>query len=366
MKLVVPKYEEFSEPLPLDCGRTLEGYRICYETYGNLADDRGNALLLCHGMSANAHAMGRHGPDDSRLGWWDIAIGPGKMLDTDKYFIICSNVIGSAGGSTGPASVDPFTGRPYGIRFPVVTIPDMVRAQVRLIERLGIDRLHGVIGGCFGAHQAMQWGVAHGDKVRRIIAITVRASASAHTLALWEVIRAAIRSDPSWHGGDYYEIAVPTTGPGLATGISLLQWMDADFAQKRYGRERFQSNGPLYSLEAEFSVQCMIDRVIGADHASVDANAFLYLTKAADYFDLGDGHASLEDGLRRSGGEYLLVSYERDARYPVVETERLAKALRSAGRNVAHLVLNNALSHGAYLYDLTGLDGEVAAFLGQR
>jgi homoserine O-acetyltransferase len=361
--LIRPQYEEFSESLPLDCGRELGHYRICYETYGRLANDRSNALLLCHGMSTDAHAMGRRTSDEPKPGWWDSAVGPGKMLDTNKYFIICSNVIGGAGGSTGPGSVELATGWPYGMRFPIVTIPDMVRAQTRLIDRLGIDRLHGVIGGCFGGHQAMQWGAAHGERVGKVVAITVRSAASAYTLALWEIVRASIRNDPAWRGGNYYGHARPVVGTGLATAISLLQWMDSDFMQARYGRDRVRGPGPQYDFEPEYSIQRMMARVIEADHATVDANTFLYLTRAADYFDLAAGQANLIDGLRRAGGDYLLVSYERDARYPVAETERLAEALRLVGRSVKHLVLSSALSHGAYLYDIAGLDREVSAFL---
>jgi homoserine O-acetyltransferase len=361
--LTSPSYEDFDDPLLLDCGRVLASFRICYESYGTLAPDGGNAILLCHGMSADAHAMGGRESGTARPGWWDMAVGPGKMLDTDRYFVVCSNVIGGSGGSTGPSALDPLTGRPFGTCFPVVTIPDMVRAQMRLIDRLGISQLQAVIGGCFGGHQALQWGVAYGDRVRKIIAITVRAAASAYTLALWELVRATIRSDPAWLEGDYYTSTRPSTGIGLATALSLLQWMDADFMQVRYGREREFGAPPLFNLDPEFAVQKMMARVIEGGQVSLDPNSLLYLTKAADYFDLSAGCSSLAEALSDAGGEYLLVSYERDTRYPVAETERLAQALRRAGRSVSHVVLSNALSHGAYLYDLAGLDTEVRAFL---
>jgi homoserine O-acetyltransferase/O-succinyltransferase len=209
----------------------------------------------------------------------------------------------------------------------------------------------------------MQWGVAHGERVGKIIAITVRAAASAHTLALWELVRSVIRSDPAWLGGDYYTSNRPSRGIGLATALSLIQWMDADFMQARYGRARDAQAVPLFSLAPEFTVQKMMARVIEAGHASLDPNSLLYLTKAADYFDLNAGCSSLAEALCGAGGDYLLVSYERDPRYPVAETERLVQALRGAGRSASHVVLSNVLSHGAYLYDLAGLDTEVRAFL---
>ncbi len=361
--LTTPIYEEFTDPLPLDCGGELARYRICYESYGTLAPDGGNAILLCHGMSADAHAKKGRDSEGDRPGWWDKAIGPGKMLDTDRYFVICSNVIGGSGGSTGPNTLDPHTGRPYGTRFPVVTIPDMVRAQTRLIDRLGISQLWAVVGGCFGGHQAMQWGVAHGDRVRKTVAITVRPSASAYTLALWEIVRAAVRSDPQWRGGDYYSDGLPVCGTGLATAISLLQWMDADLMESRYGRMPGSDAVPAFCLEPEFAIQQMMARVMRSSSTPVDPNSLLYLTKAADYFDLARGHESLAAGMRGACGEFLLVSYERDIRYPVAETERLVEALRPNARSVTHLVLRNALSHGAYLYDLAGLDTEVVSFL---
>lgn len=365
MALVKPQFEVFSEPLLLDCGRELTEYRICYEAYGQLAPDRSNVLLLCHGLSVDAHAMGRHRVDDLKPGWWNNAIGPGHMLDTDKYFIICSNVIGGAGGSTGPGSINPATGQPFGMGFPIVTIPDMVRAQVRLIDRLNIARLHAVIGGCFGGHQALQWGAAHGDRTKGIVAMTVRAASAAYSIALWEVVRTAIRNDPAWCNGDYYGGPKPLDGPGLATAIALLQWMDPDFMQARYGRERVAGTSPKYSFAQEFAVEQMIGRVMVTEHASMDANCLLYLTRAADYFDLSAGHSSLSGAFLNACSEHLLVSYERDIRYPVVETEKLAEALRSAGRSVKHLVLDSPLSHGAFLYDLAGLDTAICKFLTQ-
>jgi homoserine O-acetyltransferase/O-succinyltransferase len=363
MTIVEPRIARFGEDLRLDSGAVLDGYQLAYETYGTLAPDRANAVLVCHGLSGDAHAMGRHAPEDVRPGWWDIAIGPGRMIDTDRYFVICSNVIGGSGGSTGPGSPDPSTDRPFGIRFPVVTIADMVRAQVRLIDRLGIDRLHAVVGGCLGGHLALHWGIVHGERVRRVIAITVRAASAPYGIALWEVIRRAIRSDPNWRNGDYYGRSWPRLGLGLATMIALLHWMDGDQMETRYGRGRVGAAEPQYGFAPEFAVEHMIAKVAEAETNTMDPNTFLYLTRAMDYFDLTAGHPSLADALRQAGGDYLLVSYERDRRYPVSETERLAEALRQAGRAVRHVILNNSMSHGAFQFDLTGLDPVVRAFL---
>ena len=205
-----PRQLRLAEPLALDCGATLPGATVNFETYGTLSARRDNAILLCHSLTQRAHAAGRHGPGDARPGWWDGAIGPGRLLDTSKYFVICADAL-AAGGTTGPASTDPATGQPYGMRFPVITVRDMVRLQHRLVRRLGIERLHAVIGGCLGGQQAIGWAIGYPGMIARAVVITTTPATSAHTIAIFAVMRHLIRADPLWRDGDYYATAFPGT-----------------------------------------------------------------------------------------------------------------------------------------------------------
>ena len=224
-----------TEPLPLECGRVLPGHTVSFETYGTLAAARDNAILVCHSLTKGAHAAGRHAPGDPRPGWWDAAIGPGRLLDTDRYFVICAETL-AAGRSTGPASPDPATGRPYGLRFPVVTVRDMVHAQQQLITRLGIERLHAVIGGCFGGQQAIEWAIQHPGQVGNAVIITTTPATSAHSIAIFTVMRRLIRGDPAWNGGDYYGESFPAAGLGAAIAAAVPLWMSAEAMDARFAR----------------------------------------------------------------------------------------------------------------------------------
>ena len=246
------------EPLLLDCGRALPEYVVNFETYGTLSAARDNAILVCHSLTSRAHAAGRHAPDDQRPGWWDAAIGPGKMLDTKRYFVICADALG-AGQTTGPASPDPETGRRYGVRFPVITVRDMVRAQHRLVQRLGIERLHAVIGGCMGGQQAVEWAIAYPAMVGNAVVITTTPATSAHTIAIFSVMRHLIRADPEWNAGDYYGRSFPAAGLGAAVAAAVPLWMSREAMEARFGR---RSSGYRYTLGPEFEVESFIARLV--------------------------------------------------------------------------------------------------------
>ena len=270
--------KKFDEPLLLRSGKQLPQYSLNFETYGKLASTRDNAILVCHSLTGNAHAAGQGG-------WWDQAIGPGRMLDTDEYFVVCSDTLAS-GTSTGPASADPTTGRPYGLRFPVVTVQDMVAAQRRLIETLGIDRLRAVIGGCFGGQQALEWAICQADTVRDVVVITATPATSAHTIAVFSVMRHLIRADPAWNEGDYYGGPFPAAGlnAAVATGVPL--WMSREAMEERFGRRTTPGGGYEYTLEPEFEMEAFIDRITAQPRPTLDPHGLMYRMRAEEYYDL--------------------------------------------------------------------------------
>jgi homoserine O-acetyltransferase len=355
-----PHALRIEEPLSLDCGRMLPGHTVSFETYGTLSAARDNAILVCHSLTKGAHAAGRHAPGDPQPGWWDAAIGPGKMLDTGRYFVICADTL-AAGRSTGPASPDPATGRPYGLRFPVVTVRDMVHAQHQLVTRLGIERLHAVIGGCFGGQQVLEWAIQYPGMVGNAVVITTTPATSAHSIAIFTVMRRLIRGDPAWNGGDYYGESFPSAGLGAAVAAAVPLWMSAEAMDARFGRRSVA--GHAYTLDAEFEVESFISRLAEQASHQLDPNGLMYLTRAVEYFDLERTYGRLELALAPVSSRVLFVSYRRDWRYPAAETDRMHRALLAAGKDSSHIVLDSGLGHGAFLFDVPGLAPSVGSFL---
>jgi homoserine O-acetyltransferase/O-succinyltransferase len=332
---------------------------VNFETYGTLSAARDNAILVCHSLTSRAHAAGRHAPEDPQPGWWDAAIGPGKMLDTTRYFVICADTLG-AGQSTGPASPDPETGRRYGIRFPVITVRDMVRAQHRLVQRLGIERLHGVIGGCLGGQQALEWAIAYPAMVANAVVITTTPATSAHSIAIFSVMRHLIRADPDWQGGDYYGRSFPAAGLNAAVAAAVPLWMSREAMEARFGR---RSSGYRYTLGPEFEVEAFIGRLVAQARHELDPNGLMYLMRAVEYFDLEREYGSLEAAFKPVSARTMFVSYRQDWRYPAAEAERMRAAMTAAGGDARHLVLDSAMGHGAFLYEVGGLAPRVSGFL---
>lgn len=353
---------KFDEPLALEGGASLPGFEIAYETYGDLDANGENAILVCHGLTADQRAAGAD-PSDRKPGWWQSAIGPGAALDTDRYFVVSANVLGGFGGTSAPASIDPRTGRPYGLRFPIVTIGDMVQAQAKLASRLGIDRFHAVVGGCMGGFLTLEWMVRFPDRLRNAIVISATAQTSTHNVALWEVMREAIRRDPNWRNGDYYDGEPPRSGLALLAMFGALYWMDRATLAKRFGLRRIVGQEPAFSFAPEFEIEAFLHRIGGNVSDRLDANALLYLTRAIDYFDLTRGNQSLSQALAGARARTLLVSYRADWRYPSEEMEEINQALHAHGLSSRHVMVDSPFGHGGFLYDFSSLDPVIREFL---
>ena len=356
---------QFDEPLELACGKTLPEFRIAYETYGSLNAQRDNAILVLHGLTGTQHAAGPAETGD-RPGWWNAAIGPGKAFDTDRFFIVSPNALGSYGGSTSAASTNPQSGKAYGSDFPIVTIGDSVKSQARLADTLDIARFHAIAGGCFGGFQAMEWMARYPSRVGRSIIISATPRTSTHNTALWAVLRAAIRSDPNWNGGDYYDGPAPDAGLGLAAMFGALFWMSRDVFEDKFGLQRITGDAPAYGFEPEYTVEAFLDGVSRNAAGRIDANALLYLTRAIDYFDMSRGHGSLADAFARYTAPTLLVSYTNDWRYPPADMQELAEALTANTTPCRHETLDSPAGHGGFLYDTERLAPRLTQFLSER
>lgn len=352
-------------PLQLQSGARLAEVEIACQTYGRLSPARDNVVLVLHGLTADQHAAGHCSGPAGRPGWWDIAIGPGKTIDTDRHYVVSPNVIGGAGGTTGPASLDPATGKPFGLRFPVITVGDMARAHLALLDRLGIDRVHMAIGGCLGGFQVLELLAAAPERIRKAAILSATARTSAHNTALWAVLRAALKSDPAWNGGDYYEGPAPVDGLGLLAMTGALFWMSRDTLEQRFGI-RTSETVPRYTLRPDFAVEEFLDTVrANAIQGRLDANSLIYLTRAIDYFDLARDHATLEAALSGVRCPVLLVSYALDWRYPSAEMALIADALPGQVE-CDHVVLDSPMGHGAFLYEFESLRPVLSRFLAGR
>ena len=377
------EYLDLPEPLRLDSGMTLAPVRIAYETYGTQVPANDNVILVCHALSGDAHAAGWS--DDpsapttvdgvgaaergkSGLGWWDGMIGPGKAFDTDRYFVVCTNLIGSCRGSTGPGSIDPATGKPYGAGFPVLTVGDMVRAERAFLHQLGIATLQAVSGGSLGGMQALEWAVAYPDAVRAIVPIASTARLGTQGLAWNAIARNAITSDPDWQGGAYYDTGrSPTAGIKIARMVGHITYLSAQAVREKFGR-RFQRGGdePLYELAAaDFEVESYLRYQADAFAARFDANAYLYISRALTYFDLARtyGRGSLERALARVRAATLLLSFSSDWLYPPRDSEEIAAALRANGGDVRHAIIQADYGHDSFLLEEAEMTREITAFL---
>ncbi len=353
------------QPFPLDSGATLSPVSLAYETYGQLNADRSNAILITHALSGSAHAAGHYEPEDGRLGWWDDCIGPGKAFDTDRFFVICSNVLGGCYGSTGPTYIDPATQTPYGMRFPVVTIGDMVRAQVRLVDYLEIDQLLCVAGGSMGGMQALEWAAAYPQRVRAAIPIATTAHHSPMLIALSEVGRQAIYADPAWNNGDYYSAEVkPDAGLAVARMVGHITYLSEESMQQKFGRRLQDRVRYGYEFRTEFQVESYLKYKGNNFTRRFDANSYLYITKAMDYFDLSATTGSLAAALANSAAlKYLVVSFTSDWLYPSYHSKELVSALTAAGADVTYLDVQSSWGHDAFLLEVETMTSLLGSFL---
>jgi homoserine O-acetyltransferase len=360
---VQTRYATWLDPLPLDSGAMLGPFTLAYETYGELNERRDNAILLLHALSGDAHAAGYHSRADRKPGWWDDMVGPGRAFDTDRYFIICSNVIGGCKGSTGPSSIDPATGRPYGIRFPVLTIGDMVRAQTRLLDYLGIERLLAVAGGSMGGFQALEWAVSHPERVGGAVLLATSARSSVQTVAWNAIGRRAITTDSRWRGGDYYGGEPPVDGLAVARMIGHITYLSEASLDNKFGRAFQSADSPRYTLEQEFAIESYLEHQGATFNARFDANSYLYITKAMDYWDLPTRFGSLDTAFSRAQSAFLVISFTSDWLYPTSESLLIADALRRRRRPVEHIEIESSAGHDAFLVDYAAQRGPITSFL---
>ena len=354
-----------AEPFQLDSGASLGPVTLAYETYGQLNVDRTNAILITHALSGSAHAAGYHQPDETKEGWWDDCIGPGKAFDTNKFFVICSNVLGGCYGSTGPLDVDPATGKPYGMRFPVVTIGDMVRAQVRLIDHLGIETLLCVAGGSMGGMQALEWSAHHPERLKAAIPIATTAHHSPMLIALSEVGRQAIYADPSWNNGDYYDAELkPDAGLAVARMVGHITYLSEESMQQKFGRRLQDQVRYGYEFRSEFQVESYLKYKGHNFTRRFDANSYLYVTKAMDYFDLSARTGSVAAAFANSATlRYLVLSFTSDWLYPSYHSKELVSALTAAGADVTYLDVKSSWGHDAFLLEVETMTELLSGFL---
>ncbi len=339
--------------LELDCKRTLAPVTIAYETYGQLNSARDNAVLLLHALSGSAHAGFIN--DKGEPGWWHDFIGPGGALDTDKHFIICSNIIGGCSGSTGPGSINPDTGHPYGLSFPVITVRDMVRAQKHLINHLGIDKLESVIGGSLGGMQALQWAVDYPDMIRSAVVLAAAKRLSAQAIAFDEVGRQAIMSDPCWNNGDYYGRTPPRAGLALARMIGHITYLSEESMHEKFGRALKGIDGYRYGFSEDFEVESYLHYKGNKFVERFDANSYLYITKAMDYFDLPD--------IAPITAKLFIISFSSDWLFPPVQQRALVRSLRREGKDVTYCEVRSWRGHDAFLLDVEPLTDLISNFL---
>ena len=350
------------DSLALDCGETLAPVDVAYETYGKLNAARSNAIYICHALTGDAHAAGiSH--TDGKPGWWDSMIGRGKAFDTDQYFVICSNVLGGCRGTTGPASVNPATDCPYAMAFPVITITDMVRLQKALIDHLGIERLPAVTGGSMGGMQALEWAAAYPDSVVSAIPIATTGRHSAQQIAFNEVGRQAIMADPDWNEGNYYDSKPPARGLAVARMVGHITYMSDESMREKFGRRLRGKEKFGFDFSVDFEVESYL-RYRGSQFVGrFDANSYLYITKAMDYFDLANGASSMADALHQGNTRFLAISFTSDWLYPSYQLVEVVQALRGLNRDVAYCELPSNYGHDAFLVDVGEQTEVVRGFL---
>ncbi len=353
----------FDRVLHLQSGATLGPITLAYESYGRLNRERSNAILICHALSGDAHVAGRHSPHDRKPGWWDEAVGPGKAFDTDRYFVICSNVIGGCSGSTGPSSVNPQTGKPYGLSFPVVVVADMVEAQRWLLDALDIPSLLCVTGGSMGGMQALQWTIAHPERVRSAIVLASTARTSAQSIALNEVPRQAIYADPNWSRGDYYGKEPPSAGLAVARMIGHITYLSETSMREKFGRRLQERERYGYDFATEFQVESYLKYHGNRFTTRFDANSFLYITKAIDYFDLSQGRGDLADAFAGVRAKLLVLSYSSDWLYPPAQSEEMVRALLRNGIDASYVEIQSDYGHDAFLLEVERLGELTRDFL---
>lgn len=354
-------FAEAPHELKLKSGVSLGPITLAYETYGTLNKDKSNAIMVFHSLTGDAHAAFFH-KGEEKPGWWDPMIGPGKGFDTDKYFVICANVIGGCRGSTGPASINPRTGKPFGLSFPFVTIDDMVAAQKHLIDHLGIKKLLCVAGGSMGGLQALIWATQYPGYVQSVIAIATNTRHTAQQIALHEVARQAIMGDPDWQGGDYYGKSIPARGLALARMIGHITYMSDKSMDEKFGRKLIAKERLGYDFSHDFEVENYLKYRSGNFVQRFDANSYLYISKALDYFDLSS-EGKLSDVFARAKAHFLVISFTSDWLYPSYQSKEMVRALKANDLDVSDIEISSSYGHDAFLVEVEGQTKLISHFL---
>jgi homoserine O-acetyltransferase/O-succinyltransferase len=363
--VVSPQLAHFDTPLSLACGQALADYQLAYETYGTLNQNRSNAILICHALSGNHHVAGTYANDPRQVGWWDNMVGPGKPVDTDRFFVIGVNNLGGCHGSTGPSSPNPATGRPWGAAFPFVTVQDWVHAQARLADQLGIARFAAVMGGSLGAMQALQWGLSYPDRLAHALVIAAAPKLSTQNIGFNEVARQAIVTDPDFYGGDFYHHnVIPRRGLRLARMLGHITYLSDDAMREKFGRELL-SGEHRFSLEVEFEIESYLRYQGDKFSERFDANTYLIMTKALDYFDPANdmGGGDLSQALSHAKCSFLVASFTSDWRFSPARSREIVKALLDNRLPVSYAEIDAPQGHDAFLMDHPDYQKLVGAYL---
>jgi homoserine O-acetyltransferase len=351
-------------PLALDCGRSLSPVTIAYMTYGTLNAARSNAILICHALTGDQFVASNH-PVTGKPGWWTSMVGPGKPIDTDRFFVICANVVGGCMGSTGPMDIDPETGKPYGLDFPLITVRDMVRSQKLLVDHLGIEKLLAVVGGSMGGMQVLQWAASYPDHVRAVVPIACAARHSAQNIAFHEVGRQAIMADPDWHGGKYAEAGTfPSKGLAVARMAAHITYVSEAALQRKFGRNLQNRAALSFQFAPDFQIESYLHHQGAAFVDRFDANSYLYITRAMDYFDLAAEHGGvLADAFRDSPVRFCIISFSSDWLFPPSENKQIAHALNAVAAKVSFVEISTDKGHDAFLLHEPEMFDTVRGFL---
>jgi homoserine O-acetyltransferase len=354
---------EDRQPLELECGKRLAPIDVAYETYGELNEAGDNAVLICHALSGDAHVAGLNNPDDRKPGWWDVMVGPGKGIDTNKYFVICSNFLGGCSGTTGPSSINPATGKPYGLDFPIITIADMVKVQKILLDKLGIKGLLAVIGGSIGGMQVLQWAIEYPDFIKAAIPVATTTHLGAQSIAFDAVGRNAILADPNFASGQYTDKNGPDRGLAIARMIGHITYLSEQGMREKFGRELRNADSYSYDINAEFAVETYLDYQGQSFVERFDSNSYLYITKAADYFDLGKDYGSLKKAFANTQCRFLVISFASDWLFTPAQSRAIVDALVANDKDVSYCDITSPYGHDAFLLEPEILGSFISGFL---
>lgn len=362
--LVETKYYEIKEKIKLENGVNFGPITVAYETYGNLNDEKDNVILLIHALTGDAHAAGYHSKEDAHAGWWDELVGPKKAFDTNKYFVICTNIFGGCSGTTGPSSINPETNKPYGLSFPVFTIEDTVKVQKALLDSFGITKLYSVAGGSMGGMEAMQFAISYPDYVKSVILTATTSRLSPQGIAFNAVGRNSIISDPAWNNGNYYETEEkPNRGLSNARMIGHITYLCEDAMYNKFGRRLQDKDHYDFNFDIDFQVESYLQHQGQIFVDRFDANSYLYITKAVDYFDLSTKYGSLQNAFSKTKAKFLITSFSSDWLFPPKHSKEIVKTLMHLGREVSYCEIDSPCGHDAFLLEYEKQSKVIKSFL---